>query len=371
MTGREQMLAKIVGASVGVLTLYQTTQWLIVQPFRAVTHDLARARAVRQSLELMSRRESRAADDWRSRVERTLSADPVQAANLFRRDVEGLLKAHHLDRDGVVQSNAPRTAKNGLIEVPLAVTAKGRLADVVGFLRDFYRRPYLTQVSRLMLNAGDAKPKDNPGARSAHRDKAASDLISIELAVVTLVLPARPDIRATPIGSLESLAERVDDGRLARADTGEYDRILAANIFGWPAPPVIARADPPPATQDARIDDSPRIERKKPDPPRPREKVVVCGVASMHGEYEAYVRSEGKNLEPPRTYRLRDEFDGGRIVLIHPLGLVVRRPANGEAGAPRDVFYPLGMSSEDREREKPTLPAEVADDLKIALGTGE
>lgn len=371
MTGRERLLAKVVGASVGVLALYQTTQWLIVTPFRTVSRDLERARATRQSLELMSQREGRAAGDWRERVEQTLAGDPVQAANLFRRDIEILLKAHHLEREGVVQSNAPRTSKNGMVEVPLAVTAKGRLADVVAFLRDFYRRPYLAQITRLMLNAGDSKPKDGPAGKGTHRDKGSAEQISVEMSVVTLVLPPKADVKgASPVGSLEALAERANDARLARGDPSEYDRIVAQNMFGWPAPPVIARADPPPATQAVRTE-PPKMENRRPEPPpRPREKVVVCGVASTHGQYEAYVRHEGKNTEPPKTYRLNDEFDGGRIVLIHPLGIVVRR-GDGEGATQRDTFYPLGMSSEEREREKPPVPVEVAEDLRIALGTGE
>lgn len=357
MTIREKRMAGLVGGGVLLLIGYQIINYAVVGPFRQVREDLANARAQKAQLARRKSAEEKSKKEWEACTARTLGVDAILTQQRFRDDVQRLINAHGLERDGRVANGSPSTAKNGFVTIPLTVNAKGSLSDVVGLLKDFYRRPYFGQITKLTLDAGEQMPKS--------KGKEKADEVAINMMVQTLMLPKMADIPSKPLVDPNQLTTQVDETRLAMKDLSEYDRIVGASIFRWPITKVVEVV----ATTTPK-DDHKTTKPDKPPRPPPEDKHVLCGVVSLDGEQIAYIRDEGRRDQAPEEHKLNDTVDGGKIILIHPTGMVVRveKSSGASNGDPKDFFYPLGKQFKDKEELTPDKFPEVAADLQIATG---
>lgn len=350
MTNRERNLSIGVGAVVALAIGWQAVQWTIVRPFGEVHAQLAEKKATLLNLEKRHAQELNNKFEWKQRVGRTLHGDANEAQLLLRKDVESLLAAHGLTGKETSISSPTVTVnrKNRFTEVAFLVNTRGTLEEITAFLKDFYRRPYLSQIRQISLNAGESRPTGK--ARGAKEE------LGISMKIETLVLPTIPEAPATAMGTLEEATNREAEGRLAAADASEYDRVTKLNVFRWPAEPkpVVKQVDPPPPTQVAVAppEDKPKKRAAPPD-----DKHVVCGATSNEGEFVVWVRDDSRRDEPPKQYRMNETMDNGRVALIHPLGVVVKQTEEG-AGE-REYFYALGKSFKDRQPLDPVEHPEV------------
>jgi len=196
--------------------------------------------------------------------------------------------------------------------------------------------------------------------------------LSITMMLSTLVLPEVPEV-AHPTLDPERLDDpnavgRIAAARLAAEDPGEYDRIAELNFFKLYQPPVVRREPLP--EKPAEVVRAPEPAPKPVvDPRRDAHRYVLQGVGHLPDGPVAYVADTDEVLEPPRVYRLNDEIDDGRLVLIVPEGIVVRvRPPGAAAEAARNYFYPLGATFKERQEvDEQELP-EIARLLRLVLG---
>lgn len=356
MTHREKTLASALGGVLLLAAAYALVQQLVVRPFGTVRARLAAAEQRRAELRRRVAAESQWPDTWRELAGRTLHTDPDLAQQLFREDVQNLLVTHGLNRTGRIASGMATTdRKTELTEVPVTVTADGTLPQVIGFVRDLYRRPYLVQVSSLIIDAGETRPK-----------KAEADpSVKLTVKAATLLVPKLPDVKTEPIGELERIRDQLDESRLARSSEA-YEEIPGRNIYQWPE-----RPKPPPIVQAPDRPEKPREAPRPAPPPNPRPdaaKLRLIGTTSLNGELLVYVRHDDRLSEPPAEYRLDDELDLGRIVLIHPTGMVIRvREGNGANGQQVDYFYALNATFSERERLDPRTHPDICEALELAL----
>jgi len=370
MTRREKVLAACVGGAVAGALLIGLVKRAVIQPFEdlkdAIRKEQRRASVLRTNLRKLQDVEQQ----WQALTRRTFadSADPQQAERLFREDLHRLLERHGL-RDPKIVPGTFIKYKDGAVAVPLTINATGTLNQVVGFLRDFYRRDCLARLDKVRLTTEQNVVADTnaSGRRGAGRKVAIGPdgpELKVNISAITLTLPRLSDV-AHPV--MEGLPEELDHGRLAEADLATYNAIFEKNLFMpyQEKPPVVTQTTRPAAPT------SPTVATKPPpvvDQRRGAEFKYLRGTAQLNGQPIAYVIDEQNKQRPPLEYHLDEAFDDGTLILIHPRGVVVRVAA---AGSPKDYFYALGASFRDRVELNPDEHPEVWDALQQELVTDE
>lgn len=375
MTQREKTMAGIVGLAAGVYFGYLAIQNLIIEPDQRIRRDIANELEYRDKLLIRLNASGRMTEDWYAQTGRTLSESVFDAHQDFRNDVNALLERNHLT-DGIritkyKERMEKKWPRNGFVELPVSVRVNGTLSDLNNFLRDFFQRPYFVRMEKLDLLADHSTT-----ARGKRDGKADGEpKLSINMMVSTLVLPTQAG-REHP---------RFDLARLNEPDSGEelpvvfadrlrhqpedYMDITANSLFvKWspppppPPPPPVVRETPKP------VERQPAPVQPPPPPPPTNDHLVVQGVGRLEDGPIVYVADNKSPGTPPAEYRLNQQLDGGRLVLIVPEGIVIQVPPKAGQRAPvKNYFYPLGQSFAERAEVDPTEHPTIARYLEIVL----
>jgi Tfp pilus assembly protein PilO len=358
----------------------------VIAPLAQMRTDIDAQRALRYNFEKELRQLEKTQTRWDAAVQSTLGTDKESGAlaqHAFRDDLAALLQQHGLTDGLSTTPGTPRVDRNrkgfrqGFVELPVKVSVKGSLDNLVAFLKDLYQRPYLARVSNLSLvgieergsstAAKDAAASKTPARRGASGRTPAPAThspggwrLGIDMTVVALVLPTMADSKAAPL-TREQLS-RGDPSRLGNAD---YGPIGSLNIFRKyqpppPQPPVEAPETPPVAVRP----DTPRPDRPPPreDPPQPGLTLVAS--TGIGPDQIAYLRDDRRKGEPPTELRLNDVLEDARVVLIHPRGIVMRV---GEGDGAKDYWIALGAKLSARVELDPASEPDVAAELQLAL----
>ena len=361
MTQREKVLA---GCLIGVIVSYggyKVAKSKVYEPRQQLVQDVKDERNRLEKLEVRLSGADKIVRDWQKQTGQTLHLDSSTAHQAFREDVTALLERNNLTK---VQgwtirehkaSIEKKGVRKGFVELPLAVQVTGTLGDLVNFLKDFYQRPYLVCVDKLSLNA------EGGGSPRGRRDKDADQepKLSISMALSTLVLPKvegldHPTIDLARMDYPEAEPALAMVPRLEQEDPVAYNEIARVNFFKI----YVAPTPPRQTATVARNDDKPPPPPPPPpplDPRRDAHKFVLEGMGFLDDGPIAYVVNTDRSMvEPPTQYRLNDEADDGKVVLIVPQGMVVRVvPKPGRPEPTTDYFYPLGKSFKEREEVNP------------------
>jgi hypothetical protein len=312
---------------------------------------------------------------WNGYTSQTLHEEWFAAHQAFREDVGLLLKRNNLTQDLKINKYKERVEekgpREGFVELPLSVRVDGKLSDLDNFLKDFFQRPYLVRLDKLQLNAEQGG--------SAQRKRGGSDEpnLSITMTLSTLVLPKvknvdHPtfDLAAYNHPDPEAEVVMATPRRLWQEDMDRYGEIVEKNPFKNYEPPP--PPPPPPAKQrepERKRDDRPPVSVPPPDPRRDADKFVLNGMGWLDDGPIAYVTRTDEPGEPPTGYRLNDDVDDGRLVLVVPAGIVVRTaaPLHGARQQSKNYFYPLGGTFKDREEVNPSDHPEIERQLRVVL----
>lgn len=394
MTGRERILAGGIGGALGLYGAYWGGRTFIYEPYQEKKAAIAteKVRNAERTGDLA--RKITLLQNWQRRTASTLAAREEKAMQTFREDVQKLLAAHNLTADENL-TVTPRSRDvqiktlNGetYTELTLTIDVRGELGQMVDFLRDIYRRPYFVCVSKWNMNAesGGPNPTAGGGGKSGTRGrpsatgqrhnngaKAASHLesepssapvdqplaaspaggprLKFTVSLTTLVLPENHDAPHTPLNATD-LETKLGDLVPASQD---FIEIASINPFS-----VWEPAKPPPVdTPVAKGPDATATKPVTPTPPPPRTKDTLVATVSLNGEPVAYIRNEDRKQDEARKYKLNDDLEGGRIILIHPYG-VVARGKPGTANAGKEFFYPLGSLLSERKELSQVNPDEI------------
>jgi hypothetical protein len=176
MNPRERMLAIIIGAALGVVVLYNGVNYLFVQPVREADAKVAELQKEQKELDVNIAAREMLARRWLKYVGQTLAFDASDAMDRLGVDLKEIAKRHGFE--GAVFQIGTGTsigAKSGIKTVAHRIIADGSSADVISFLRDIYRTPYMCQITRMGL--------------SPMESKAGRNMVKLELTVETPVLP--------------------------------------------------------------------------------------------------------------------------------------------------------------------------------------
>ena len=375
MNQREKVLASCVAGVVVVYGGFALIKSKVYEPAKQLTADILKETEYRDRLQVRLNGADRTVQAWQKRTSQTLGEDSFAAHQAFRTDVSLLLERNNLAEELKISQLRERIDKKGVrqgfVELPLSVRVSGRLGDLDNFLKDFFQRPYLVRLDKLEL-AAEQIPKSRRKRRSSTEPK-----LSITMTLSTLVLPKVADVDH-PVFDLAALNDPdpeaelvlVSAARLRQEDMDDYGEIAESNIFelGQPAPP-------PPPPERPKQAERPKVEKKDnppPPPPPPRRpnahKLVLNGVGRVDDGPIAYVTNTNEPGEPPGEYRLNDDVDDGRLVLIVAEGMVVRvTPTRGPRQPAKYYFYPLGGTFKDREEVNPTDHPRIERQLRVVL----
>ena len=373
MTQREKMLAGTVGLAAGIYFGYVAIQKLIIEPNRQINQQINAALEYRDKLEMRLNGSDKTIEEWYAETGRTLSENYFDAHLAFREDVGSLLKRNHLSDQLKIAKSQEHSEKKwpraGFIELPVTVSVNGTLPDLDNFLKDFFQRPYMVRMEKLELSASHTS-----AARAKRGAKTETEpQLTIRMTVSTLILPQQ-DGREHPTFDLARLEnpDPEEDMQLVSADrlrhdSEEYNDITANNLFvKWTPPP------PPPPPQVEKpvevVRETPKHHNPPPPPPPTNDNLVVEGVARLADGPIVYVVDTDAPGRPPKEYRLNDELDGGRVVLIVPEGIVINiPPKRGQQTPPENYYYPLGESFADRVEVSAEEHPAIARYLEIVL----
>ncbi len=370
MTSREKYLASAVGiVLVGAATV-GVVKTLIIGPLNSLDEKINAQREKIADYDAEKVLLRRIESDWKDLTRRTLARSPQQAERVFREDMHQLLEKHGLGNPKV-SPGSYIPYRNGAVGVPLNINASGTLNQIVGFLRDFYRRDYLARLEKVRLTADSAvisqvnsnRRRSRPGRRGGRDHDALGPNgpeLRVTISATTLVLPELKEVDGFPI--MEEIVE-LDEGRL-RHPIDEYELIYEKSLFTPYQEPrtVVHSPDPRPTPEP----DSTPVERTPVNRrPHANEKYVRGIHLLPDGEYFAQVYNDRASADPVERVYLDDEVDDGRLILIHRHGIVVRTDQDGEI---TDWFYPLGTSFADREKLDPDLHPQVWNALEALYG---
>jgi hypothetical protein len=373
MTRREKVLAMCVGGTLGGLALVGLVRWAVLDPFRSVQRQIEEEQARGRRLSAQLRQLAGVEKQWQTWTARTLGQAEGEAQLRFRKDMQ-----HLLERQGLrVQNISPGTParyKNDFIGVPLTISATGTLNEVVGFLCDFYQRDYLARLDKVRITAdqsviaGLASSRQRPGSGWSSRGSGPGSTrtaefgpegpeLKVSISAVTLVLPEIRDVEH-PL-----MVDIIDSERRVLRDREEYNVVFDKSVFvPHREKPIVVATSMAPTTQRATPEPTPI----PPVPVRPdADRLFVCGTTRLNGELVAYVVDDRRPDQKPTKYHLDDPIDDGKLLLVHPRGLVVR--VQRTDGGRTDYFYRLGKSFRDREELSPQDHPEVWEALELEL----
>lgn len=372
MTRRERVMAMVVGGALCGLGLWAGIRYMVLSPLESYDKQIVAERNKQKKLQRQLRELDDVEERWQALTARTLGADAKEAQRAFREDMHMLLERHGLDEPKV----SPGTFINyrdGTVGVPLNISAKGTLKDIVGLLCDFYRRDYLARLDNVRLTADQGvinsvnssrgrASRSRSGRRGrTNRGRAVSfgpegPTLRVSISAMTVVLP---EIRDIPHQVMEEV-EDLEHGRLSEERIA-YNAIVDNNPFEpyQPPPPVVKKPDPPkPKEEPDQKRPEPVVKREPKVDPRANAGNMRLVASVMYGdEPRVYVADESKPTQKPEIYTHDDPIDDGTLLLIHRHGIVVRVQENGDT---TDYYYELGGTFRDREELDPELHPEVA-----------
>ncbi len=378
MVQREKRVAVVMLGAIAVLGGYSLIRAVVIQPRQDQIAALHQERARRDKLDNILAGEAASRERWHDLTRRTLSTHADEAHKQFFKDAADLIAASGLREPSnakVISAGQPirfkdRTRK-GFVELPLSVTVEGDLTQLTEFLIRIYELPYLVRVNSVTIARDASEGAGGSSARGRRAAREASTKLSVAMKLSTLVLPAIPDVEH-PVYDPTSATETqpVSMSLLATRDVSEYEEIAKRNLFELFRPP------PPPEPERPAVADSRPPKPQEPPPRDPREgteDLFLTATLSLNGEPVAYVSDQSRREEPPQKVRLNEQLDDGRLVLIHPSGVVVQSPmppAGGAGGEGGTYYYYYAFKKSFRDREPLNLDdaTEVARQLRLVLG---
>jgi len=352
MNTREKKLLIAVGVAIGVAICAKTVYPKWVAPMFDYDKDIARLKDECDDLEFELSRMEHARETYREYVYRTGGTDTDKVGDLFKPELNGLLKQCRLN-DVSVGSKSDRTVGKGdLIALNYSVTGEGPLDNVVRFLKCFYEMPYIMRFKTVTLTPEKStkKRRGRRGRRSQRRD-----VVKVSGHLEVLVLPAFFGGVKDPLNEHPS--------RLVKYRTEEFAWIAELDPFNRPEEEHPVVMDEPTgaccvnhecvvtevkAECDAMDGDwfenmtcpafqcpeaSPEPSGWTGDPERDRKRLQGC--------YAAINAVQVHNGASNRTawISVGEPFDGGDLIMVHPYGVLVRRK---DGSTEKEYVYPQG-----------------------------
>ncbi|MCH7700428.1 MAG: hypothetical protein IID37_01955 [Planctomycetes bacterium] len=325
MPQRQKMLLSVLVAMAVLLLGGRTVYPRWIKPLFDVSQEIASSEAELQTLVGQWDRYMKAQAKYKEYVLRSGGTDAKQVKNDLLAQLNRLISECDLTSKGITPQTPKVNRKTHLQEFRFDVRAEGKLESVIRFLLHCEELPQLVRLAEIRLNPAST------GRRGKTEDRVAL------FCRLEVVVPSAVDgTMAVKVGPGDQPEKAVRH----QGDAEWYASIWDGQPFTeWQEPESIVSR--PPRTDETR-NDPPPIEPVRRD--RRENKDTLVDLVAIYGDGEHMVQEvhtrpkRGRNRGQYRS--LGDDMDGGKLVMVHPLGAVVRR--EGE-----DYFYPRGLTFGD------------------------
>lgn len=329
-----QRTKTLLGAFVGVVLLavgmkiYPTR----IRPLFEGDSALDKARAeLDDALAERDELEQHLTDQYRSIVLRNGGVDVSQWRDELYEALNALRTSVKLG--GQIRPKPPQVnARTKVTTLKISVTATGTFEQCVDFVRGFYKLPFVARLASLKL-------VPTPSGHKLEHDE-----VRLEAEIEAMLLPA---------------AELWGEPKGKRPE--ENDRVASADVSmlrNWrPFTPFVEREPVKPTVEVATGPTEPTPTPPPPPPPPggPDEwadaSELVLKMVGGYGSGDYWVREvllENVMDFSTRYVAAGEDLDGGELVLVHALGAVVHKTANGEDYG--YWVYPIGELLNARQR---------------------
>ncbi len=265
---------------------------------------------------------------WAQISSEPLATDAPTAYTRMINELDALARKHGL-ANWAERPSIANAGKSGLLPLVFSIQGEGTLSQLVSFLYDLQNLPFVTQTRTMKITPLSGKQKGT---------------LQLSLKGETIVLPPHKLATSMPTANLKE-GQRKEVQRTALASVKEYLSIAQKNLFEpYKAPPAVARApDPPKPTGPPATQEAPKPTPGTPPPPPrkfdpARSSTRITALLSTPEAQEVILTGNDKRR---RAVKVGEEFDGGRLVYVHPDGAVVVYKEEGKKETEKD-FYPLG-----------------------------
>lgn len=328
MPQRQKMLLSVLVATAVLLLGGRTVYPRWIKPLFDVSEEIASSEAELQTLVGQWDRYMKTQAKYKEYVLRSGGTDAKQVKNDLLAQLNRLISECELTSKGITPKTPKVNRKTHLQEFRFDIRADGKLESVVRFLILCEELPQLVRLAEIRLTPAST------GRRGKTEDRVAL------FCRLEVVVPSEVD------GTMAVKVGPGDQPERVVRHQGEAE--WYASIWdGQPFTEWKELASEPTKRDPARIaksDDG----QKKHDSVRKRDhredKGTLVDLVAIYGDGEHMVQEvhtrpkRGRNRGQYRS--LGDDMDGGKLVMVHPLGAVVRR--EGE-----DYFYPRGLTFGD------------------------
>jgi hypothetical protein len=184
MNPRERILAMVVGGALLIGGLYSGANLLFIKPLVGADKQIAELAQEEKSLDGEIQSRQIYAGQWLAFVRQTFALDPTKTQDRFSADLKEIAKRHGFG-DAVFASTTGTSVGggSGIRTVAQRIGVEGKFSEVIAFLREIYRTPYLCQITKLSLSPLDAKQ--------------GKELVKLDFTIETPVLP-QVDVKKVP-----------------------------------------------------------------------------------------------------------------------------------------------------------------------------
>lgn len=297
----------------------------LLAPMFDYDKKIAALRHNRDSLDPALKRIDAAVRKYQEYSARTIGGTDAEVVrDEFRHTIHDLFSKCHLTDPDVSPKEPVTDRKTDLVTLNYSFRAEGTLQEAITFMRSFYEIPYVARFK-------DVKLTPNRASKGV-----AADSVKIAGSIDVLV-PPRPD---RPVPTRVEQAARTEP---KYRGPGDFALI-------WERDPFNAPAKPQPPVEPTRT----VVEVQKEEPPPPvhvgpqrdpqgAQKIIrMCMQAAV--DEVLVVHAANKQRE---FVAKGQDLDGGKILMVHPLGALVRR---NDGGQEHEFLYPVGESLADSVR---------------------
>lgn len=195
MNKRERMLAMIVGGAIGLTVLYQVVNFIFIRPIITVDAELEELERDVNRLDGIIRSRKNLAQRWLDLAAHTLSFNRAEATNRFGQDLKNLAEKHGFPNALFTPTSGTRIgAKTEIATLGYRVSAEGRYAQVLGFIKATYETPYICAISKLSMSPIQLRGR-------------LPDEVKVEFTIETPILPKIDKTQFEEVVNAETISE--------------------------------------------------------------------------------------------------------------------------------------------------------------------
>lgn len=227
MNPREKKLVMVLG---GLMVLFAA--WTVKNQYsgklESLDAQITNLKKEQLAIKLAKSDLRRGKEEWAESGRQSLGVDDSRVKTDFRPDMDALVQRVGLSNASVTLKSTPRWGKNGLRSLDCTVTAEGKLENMLKFLYEVHRRPYLVRCRRIDL--AELTGKNIP-----------PNTLKMTVNLDTLLLPDARDEGLPMVQPVDLAVTREGPARTRLAKLEDYQEIVERKIFEPWTPPV-----PPP-----------------------------------------------------------------------------------------------------------------------------